>query len=174
MLVVSDRVGVPQAAGTARGTTATSAGRTPRPSASSAPTPSAGPTRRGGCGPAPPAASCAVWSTTSWKARTAPPTTRAQWAVLPRPLRSAAPEAPGRRIGPAAEPRAPNGKQQKPEGSLPDPALFSGPPPHQGNGFSTSSGAPAELQRRTHLDLQPLEAHSSDFYFFREHPAGSC
>lgn len=115
-----------QAAGTAPGTTVTSAGKTRRPSASSAPTPSARPTRRGRCARGPPQVSCAARSTTSWTA----PTTRIPVSTLSRmprapplpPSPAVLLKAPGRRKALRPKPRAPRGKQRRPDlRPLPEP-----------------------------------------------------
>lgn len=108
-----------QAAGTAPGTTVTSAGKTQRPSASSAPTPSARLTRRGRCVPGLPQDSCAVRSTTSWTPRTTRirmstlRQTRRAPSLLPSPAILL--KAPGRQKAPRPKQRALRGKQQRPE-----------------------------------------------------------
>lgn len=107
-----------QDAGTAPGTIVTSAGKTRRPSASSAPTPSARLTRRGRCVPGPPQDSCAVWSTTSLKDRTARIKASAPRRIQRPPLLPSPPavlKAPGRQREPRPKRRAPRGKQLRPE-----------------------------------------------------------
>lgn len=94
-----------QDAGTAPGTTATSAGKTRRPSVSSAPTPSASLTRRGRCAPLLSRDSCAVRSTTSWRSPPAKVRMRDLKGTLrARPAPSAVLKAP------RPKPRAPRGK----------------------------------------------------------------
>lgn len=106
-----------QDVGTVPGTTVMSAGKTLRPSANSAPTPSARPTRRGRCTRGPPQDSCAARSTRSWTPLPTRNRKRALRQALP-PAQHALPNAPRRATEPRAKPRAPRGRQPRPEAPL--------------------------------------------------------